>query len=54
MVLEGDLQHENIKIINKQNNCSSSRLSKSDLTKADLGEVAARVNEHESIISDLI
>ena len=40
--------------INSNNNCSSSRLSQSDFSKADLGEIAAKVAEHESVLSELI
>ena len=52
MVMENDSRHENIKIVNKQ--FSSSRTDKSDLSKADLGQLASRVSEHEGMLSDLI
>lgn len=52
MVMDNDSHHDHIKIVNKQ--FSSSRSAKSDLSKADLGDLAARVSEHEGMLSDLI
>ncbi len=42
VILDENSQKDNIKIINKQST-GSNRTNKSDISKADLGEVAARV-----------